>query len=95
MRVPAADVGEGRFDAEVGLEQLRDLLHVVAEFVVGIFDAGGRLVLGRVGVAQHLDGFEGFFAGGVKIWSPLSPYMAWKALAAGEGVGRGRRRQSC
>ena len=66
MRVPAANVGEGSFNAEVGLEKLGDLLHVVAEFGVGIVDAGGGLVLGGIGVAEHFDGCEGLFAGGVE-----------------------------
>jgi hypothetical protein len=85
MRVPAANVGEGGFNAEVGLEQLGDLLHVVAEFVeVGIVDAGAGLVLGRIGGAEHLDGFEGLFAGGVE------DAVAAVAVHGLEGVGGGR-----
>ena len=60
------NVGEGGFDAEVGLEQLGDLAHVVAEIRVGILDAGPGRVLRGVGGAQHLDGLKGFVAGGVE-----------------------------
>src|ERR1700722_9351428 len=62
MRVPSTDVSERSLNAEVRLEQLSDLLHVVAEFVVGIFDAGSRRVLRRVGVVQHLNRLKSFFA---------------------------------
>ena len=63
MGVPSAHIGEGGLDAEVGFEQLGNLLHVVAEFGGGIVDAGAGRVLGGIGGAQHLDGLKGFFAG--------------------------------
>jgi hypothetical protein len=63
---------------------LGNLLHVVAEFGVGIVDAGAGLVLGRIGGAQHLDGLEGFFAGRVE------DAVAAAAVHGLEG-GRGRR----
>ena len=59
MGVPAADVGKGGFDAEIGFEKLGDLLHAVAEWAVGVVGAGGRDVLCGVGGVEHLDGFEG------------------------------------
>ena len=83
MGIPAADIGEGSFDAEVGFEELSDLLHVVAELGVWILDAGRGLVLGGVGVAQHLDRVECFFAGGVE------EVIAGFAVHCGEGGSSG------
>ena len=86
MRVPSADIGKRSLNAEVRLEQLSDLLHVVAEFGVGILDAGGGLVLGGIGVAQHLDGVKCLFAGGVK------DVIAGLAIHGCKSVGSGRWR---
>ncbi len=66
MGVPAADVGEGGLDAEVGLHELRDLLEVVAEGRVGVDDAGGGLIVRRVGGLEHADGLEGLLPGAVE-----------------------------
>ena len=64
--VPATDVGEGRFDAEVGLQELSDLLERVAEGRVGIGDVSGGLVACGVGGLEHADGFEGLLAGAME-----------------------------
>jgi hypothetical protein len=83
MGVPAADVGEGRFNAEVGLEQLGNLLHVVAEFVVGIFDAAAGLY------------WAGLASRSILTASKVSSPVAWKMLIAAfavhglKGAGRG------
>ena len=66
VSVPAADVGEGGFYAEVGFEKLGDLLHVLGEGGVGVVGVGRWRVVGGVGGAQHLDGFEARVAGGVE-----------------------------
>jgi hypothetical protein len=66
VRVPTADVGKGGFEAEVGLEQLGNLLHVVGEAVIRIVGVGRGLIVGGVGGAQHLDRFKGGVAGRVE-----------------------------
>ena len=93
MRVPAAHIGERGLDAEVGFEQLRNLLHAVAEFGVGIVDAGRGRVLRGVGGAQHLHRVEGLIAGGVKDAVAASRHTwlqrRWRRARA---WARGRRR---
>ena len=66
MRVPAVDVSESSLDSEIGFEQLRDLLHAVAEFGGWIIGASGGLVLRGIGGAEHLHRVECFFARGVE-----------------------------
>jgi hypothetical protein len=81
------DVGEGGLDAEVGLEQLGDLLHVVAEFVVGIFDAGAGLYWAGLAARSILTASKVSSPVAWKMLSPLSPYMAWKGVGGGRWSG--------
>ncbi len=89
MRVPSAHVGKCGFDAEVGLEQLRNLLHVVAELGVGIFctPAAGVYCAG-LAARSIFTASKVSSPAAWKMRSPVSAYMASKALAAGEGAGR-------
>src|SRR5215469_5502111 len=47
--VPAADVGKSDLDAEIGFDQLRQLLEAVAKSATRIIGAGGGSVLRRIG----------------------------------------------
>ena len=58
VRIPATDIGEGGLDTEIGLEQLRNLHQVFGEGAAGVLCAGVGLVVGRIGGAEHFDGFE-------------------------------------
>ena len=66
MRVPSAHIGERGFHAEVCFQQLRNLLHVVAELGVGTIRARRRLILRGIGGAQHLHRFKSLIARGMK-----------------------------
>src|SRR5258705_5813562 len=60
--VPAADVGEGRFNADVRLYQSRDLLQALSELSL-ILGPVGRYVGTAIDGFDHADRFEGLFAG--------------------------------
>ena len=64
--VPATDVGKRGLHAQICLQQLRNLLHAVAECCTGIIHARGRFILGRVGGLEHLDRLKGLLAGAVQ-----------------------------
>jgi hypothetical protein len=66
MSIPPADVGEGGFHAEVGLEQLGDLFEAVPERALWVISSSDRRVLRRIGGFEHPDGFEGFRASAVE-----------------------------
>src|SRR5713101_2220413 len=66
MRIPTANVGESNLDPDVSLDQLRNLKQRVAERRTRIIRAVGSLILLRVGLLQHLDCFESFFASAVQ-----------------------------
>ena len=55
--VPAADVGKGRLDADVGFDQARDLLQAAAEFADMLRAVGGRVRAPADGL-DHLDRLE-------------------------------------
>ena len=65
MRVPAADIRKRHFESDVALDQLRDLLEMVAEGRLRILGAILGLVLQRIGGLEHLHRFEHVFAGAV------------------------------
>src|SRR5204863_3997406 len=56
--VPAAAIDEKNFHADVGFKQLPDLLQALPEPVGGILRAVFRLIFGRVGFAQYIDGIK-------------------------------------
>ena len=61
--VPAAAIHEHHFHADIGLEELSDLLQALAQTALGIFRAVFRLELRGIGLAQHINRFEGFGSG--------------------------------
>src|SRR5437868_6949212 len=66
VMVPPADVCEGYFNAEVGLQQLRYLSEAVAEAAPGIVRSWCWSVARRIGGFKHLHGLERFLPGAVK-----------------------------
>ena len=66
VRVPAADIGERHFHADVGLDQLRDLLQAFAEAAVAIVRAIGRHVGLLLDGLHDLDRVERLFAGAMQ-----------------------------
>ena len=59
MRIPTGDVRECGFNAKIGLEQLRDLLHIFRERAVGVVSVSGGSVCTGIRRAQHAYSFEG------------------------------------
>ena len=66
MRVPSGHIGKRCFNAEVRLEQLRNLAHVVAEIGIGVVHSHRRRVLRGICRLQHLHRLKCFIAGRVK-----------------------------
>ena len=58
VRVPAADIRERDLEADVGLDELRDLSERLAERRARVVGAVLRLILRRVGDLQHLHRVE-------------------------------------
>ena len=58
MSVPAGHVGERQLQPDVGLDELGDLQHRLAEPAARVVGTICRLVLARVHLLQHLDGLE-------------------------------------
>ncbi len=84
--VPAAGLGEGHFQADVGLDEDGDLPQGVAERRLRIVRAVGRLVALDLGGGEHVDGAEGLAAGVAQ--QPLGglPVERLEALAAAAAV---------
>jgi hypothetical protein len=53
MRIPAPDIGEGHFEPNIRLDELRDLLKPLSERRTRIRGAVGRPILQRIGGAQQ------------------------------------------
>ena len=70
VRIPAADVGESDFQADVGFDQLSRLLQCTAKGRVWILNAGRRHLLLRSCAAEHFDGVKG-----VRISNPIPARM--------------------
>ena len=64
--VPAAAIDEQNFHADVGFQELADLLHVLAQAARRILRAVFRRKLAGIDFAEHVDGFERFGAGAVQ-----------------------------
>src|ERR1700752_4684046 len=60
MRVPAADVDEGDFKPDLGLDERCGLSQCLAKWRTRIFGAIGGLILLRIGILEPLHGLEGF-----------------------------------
>src|SRR5215472_14720397 len=58
MRVPAADIGEGNFETDVGFNQTRDLPQAVSKSAARIFRTIGRRITLLLDGLHELDGVE-------------------------------------
>ncbi len=72
VSVPAANVGEGHFNADVRFDELRNLQQRLTKRRTRIVRAVCCRVLLRVRLFQHLDGFKSLFARSVKgVWHAM------------------------
>ena len=71
VMIPAADIGERRLDADVRLDQARDLLQAAAELAAVLRAVGGR-VRALVDRLDHLDRVEGLLALRLQLAHPAS-----------------------
>ena len=85
--VPAADVGKSDLHAEIGFDQLRELLQAVAETALGIVGVGCGRVLRCVGSFQRLDRVESFRAGSMQHGVDGVIVLGFECVRHGRGVG--------
>ena len=95
VRVPSAYIGEGHLNAKIGLQQLGNLLHVVAELCAGIVRGRVGRVLRGIGCAQHLYCVKCLVSGGVEDVVPTVGIHRFKcACRRRQGRSAARHRES-
>ena len=87
MRVPPAAIGEGDLDANIRLDQLRNLQERLAEPARRVVGAVLGTILRRIGALEHLYGFESLARGG-REQSGSGPVVQFFERA-GETIARG------
>ncbi len=89
MGVPAIDFGEGDLDADVGLDQLGDLLEVAAERALlhRIDGAVGGLIGAGASLLEQVEGVERFARGAVEDGVDRGAVHAFKAIGRTGGAG--------
>ena len=84
MGIPAAHVHERDLETEVGLDELRDLEHVLAQPAARIVGAVGGAMAGRIGLLEQLERLEALGARGAQ--EPGGGALVQRLERAGELV---------
>ncbi len=87
--VPAIDLGEGDLEADIGFDQLRDLLEVPAETALRVDGPVGGLVVGCTGLLEEFERVERFAGGAVQNGVDRRGVHAFKAVGGAGGASKG------